>query len=68
MQGITIYTTDRDQPIAVEVGRITGGYSQTALADLLGFEDAAGEKGRIYINKDQVIAVVISPPLEGDAA
>jgi len=65
MQTINIYVADREQPISINVGEVTSGYTPTSLSDAITFEDESGNKGRIYINKEQVIAVVITPSEEG---
>ena len=67
MQRITIYTVEREEPIAIEVERVTGGTKQGGLKDTLGFEDKDGNKGWIYINHDRVIAGVVAPSIGDDA-
>jgi hypothetical protein len=61
MQKITLYTADRAKPITMDVVRVVGGITANTLKDIIDFEDEAGNKGWLYINKEAIIAVVISP-------
>ena len=65
MQKINIYVAGREQPININVGEVTSGYTPTSLSDAITFVDESGNKGRIYINKEQVIAVVITSSEDG---
>jgi hypothetical protein len=65
MQQIRIYTVERNNPLTLEVAKVTGGTAKAGLHDTIEYEDEDGNKGWLYVNKESVIAVAISPPIKG---
>ena len=60
MAQITIYPKDGQKAISFSVKKVTGGYKEGDIRSAIDFENEDGSTGRVFINKEAVVAVVIS--------